>query len=171
MSYWAIILILITISLFLLPLTPAFLELARPTDQAPLSVVRAYDNNPLYFAEGFQNYIAAHFGQLTIGSEKIKSDGRLADGTRYQMIKADDDVALDKNQSTSKLLLFSQPVTLQDHAIFESEVYSESRLATGIGSHFRALMAAESLSIGEDSTVWRWAHSEGDVTVGSNATL
>src|SRR5262249_44823307 len=69
-------------------------------------------------------------------------------------------------------LLFSpHALTLPDQGMFHSEIYSGLGLLSGAGSHFRALLGGESLHIGEDSTVWRWAHSDGDVTVGRNATL
>jgi len=170
MSYWSVVLILITVCLFILPLLPALLELFHPTDMAPLKVVQAYDNNPMYFAEGFQNYIHTHLIQPD-GGRTVKRADTLADGTSYQRLEENEQVDFGGKQHTHKLLFSHYSLTLPGEKIFEAEVFSGLRLVTGAGSHFRALMANESLAIGDNSTVWRWAHSDGDVTVGRNAAL
>jgi len=168
MLFWSVILILVTIGLFILPLVPAIAELTRPTDIAPLRVVQAYDNNPMHFAEGFQGYINKHFADAKEVDEH--SEGTLPDGTNYHKVGADGHLNM-ASKTTDKLFFSRYALTLPDDRTFESEIYSQASLVTGIGSHFRALFGGQSLVIGEGSTVWRWAHSDGDIVVGKNAML
>ena len=94
----------------------------------------------------------------------------LADGTPYQVVKQHENMQQLHNQ-TDRLIYSTHHLTLPDSGLFESEIFSKASLTTGARGDFRALMAKETLTIGDHSTVWRWAHSDGDMVVGKNVTL
>ena len=168
MSTWPLLLILVTVALFSLPLIPGLIELLRPTDIKPLSVSQAYDNNPFFFAEGFRSYIAREFGDIHSAQNH---NGRLADGTKYQLVGEKGMPNLDASNVTAKLLLSAHPLTLPAGELFEMEVYGKQAVLTGERSHFRALLSENTLHIRDHCTIIRWAHSNGEMAVGRQSKL
>ena len=167
---YVFLLVLVTLGLLILPLVPAIIELLIPTDNQALRVVQDYDNNPMHFADGFQKYINQHFADDS-AIANLQRSKVLPDGTHFRIIDEDQPIQLDEARKNHHLLFSKHPLTLKNQAFYQSEAFSKSHLMAGSDNHYRALLGTESLSIGENSTVWRWAHSEGNVTVDSNAIL
>lgn len=173
MSSWAIILIVFTLVLYLLPLVPGIIELIRPTDNKPLRVMQDYDSNPLHFATGFRNYVGKNFTDMNTEKNYI---GTLPDNTKYQLVGETGTPTLDtqngsQNGRISKLILSAFPLSLPAGEIFEQEVYGRQSITTGERSQFRAVMSDHTLNIREHGTVLRWAHSESDMIVGKHSKL
>jgi cytoskeletal protein CcmA (bactofilin family) len=165
---WAIILIVFTIALFILPLLPGIMELVRPTDIKPLRVSQEYDSNPYHFAEGFRSYIDRSFTAL---DSTENQNGNLENGAKYQLVGEKGSPSLDASGNHSKLILSAHHLTLPAGEMFETEIYGKQNVTTGERSQFRALLSDSSLNIREHSTVLRWAHSNGDMMVGRGCTL
>ncbi len=165
---WIIVLSLVTALLFTLPLVPGLIELIRPTDVKPLRVSQDYDSNPMHFADGFRDYIRTNFRDI---HSTQNHNGRLIDDTRYQLVGEKGIPNLDATNITTKLLLSAHPLTLPAGELFESEIYGRQSIMTGERSHFRAIMADDTLMLREHSTVLRWAHSEGEMVVGRHTKL
>ncbi len=164
---WSTALFLATVGLFLLPLLPALFEVFWPTDVAPLKVVQDYDNNPMHLDYGFRKYIATHDADI---KNTDNTTGTLSDGTPFNRIGEKNRLELDAARHT-KLILSQHPLDLPGGKSFEAEVYSEQTIITGNHSFFRAILANETLSFGDYSTVLRWAHSEGAMEVGYGSVL
>jgi len=165
---WAIILILFTIFLYVLPLLPGLFELFRPTDIEPLRVSQDYDSNPMFFAEGFRSFINKNFTDLNATET---TNGTLEDGAKYQMVGEKGVPNLDGVIGSTKLILSNHPLTLPAGEMFETEIYGRNSITTGERSHFRAIMSDKTLQLREHSTVLRWAHSDGDMLVGRYSHL
>lgn len=171
MSLWPVLLFLVTVGMLLLPLLPALIELAYPTDVAPLRVVQAYDNNPMHFAQGFTSYISNHFGKNF--GELHKHDtraGAFADGTNYEIVGEDGKIA-PMQEGGNKVILSPYALRLPEGGAFDSEVYSETTLASGSHCSLRAAYSEGGMELGPHTTLLRWAHSNGDMHVGANSTL
>jgi len=168
MSLWPVLLIVVTSLLFFLPLVPGIIELMRPTDIKPLKVAQDYDINPYHFADGFRSFMKAKFGDIR---SPANLEGKLDNGTRYQLIGETGKPGLDESHSHTKVILSAHPLLLPAGELFESEVYSEKAIATGERSHYRAIMSDDAIRFGEQCTVLRWAHSDGTMTVGRGSQL
>ena len=168
MSFWIITLIVITTALFILPLVPGLVEIVRKTDVKPLRVSQAYDSNPFHFAEGFREYIRKQFPDIHSAQNH---NGRLSDGTQYQMVGEKGIPNLDASSVTAKLLLSAHPLTLPAGELFEMEIYGAQSILTGERSHFRALLSDDKLQLRESCTILRWAHSNGEMAVGRHSKL
>ncbi len=173
MSLWTFMLFAVTIGLLILPLIPAFLELANPTDVAPLKVVQSYDNNPMHFAQGFRAYVNNHFGINSFGDMSAEKNrgGVLADGSKYEVVGEDGKVVLNASKGSEKILLSPYTIRLPDDGSFDSEAFSKTGIVTGKNCRTRALLCDEDINFGPNNTLLRWAHSEGNINVGDNSIL
>lgn len=171
MDLWFIILVLVTIGLYMLPLAPGLIELAWPTDNAPLRVVQENDGDVRHFAHGFRRYLNTHFSQLI---NQNAHEGQLPDGTHYKIAPesgATYATGAEGVQNVRNMLVSRHPLTLQDGLFFESEIYSAQSLRTGKDSNFRALLANEDVYLGERSAVHRWVHTEKALHVATGCML
>lgn len=175
---WFWIFLLATLFLMLLPVIPAIVELYAGTDTQPLRVIQEYDTDVTHFATGFKNYLEKNFGSFFAAartSEFAFQEGVLRDGTNFQVVKTGGAPSFSHKEvtkaNTDKLILAFSPLVLPEKMFFETEVYSYSTIKTGGFSHFRAIMAEESLDIGERSSVLRWAHSGTVLSVGPACNL
>lgn len=166
--FWSLLLILVTLSLFTLPLVPGLIEIVKKTDVKPLRVLQAYDSNPFHFAEGFRDYVRKQFGDIHSAQNH---NGLLENGTKYQLVGEKGIPNLDASSITTKLLLSAHPLTLPAGELFETEIYGAQAILTGERSHFRALLADGTLHIRDHCTVLRWAHSNGEMAVGRHSKL
>ncbi len=168
MSFWTLLLVIITAFLFILPLVPGLIEIVKKTDVKPLRVSQAYDSNPFHFAQGFREYIRKQFPDIHSAQNH---NGRLPDGTQFQMVGEKGIPNLDASNITAKLLLSAHPLTLPAGELFEMEIYGAQAILTGERSHFRALLSDDKLNLREHCTVLRWAHSNGEMAVGRHSKL
>ena len=166
---WSLYLIVITIALMMLPLVPGLMELFRPTDLEPLRVPQGYDSNPMHFADGFRGFIAKHdFGDK---SSKINRDGIIKEVGKYQVVGVKGIPTLSNNPTVDRLLLSTYDLMLPADKLFEKEVYTTANITTSNNGYFRTLLAGKDMQIGNGCMVIRWAHAEGNMTVGRKTTL
>lgn len=168
MSLWPIILILVVAFLFTLPLLPGVVELIRRTDIEPLRVSQAYDITPFYFAEGFRSYIQKTFPNIHSAQNHNAS---LEDNTQYQLVGEKGIPNLDTSKINRRLLLSAHTLNLPANELFETEIYSAQAILTGENNFFRALLADGNLHMRDHCTVVRWAHSNGEMSVGRHSKL
>lgn len=169
---WSLIFVLTTLGLFLLPLLPAISEWMEPTDYAPLKVVQDYDGDIRHFANGFRRYVYANFAELLKGRGR---EGLLNRDTPFQIVSESGLPAIgegDKSEGTTRTLILSpHALTLPGGMFFESEIYSASDITGGARDLFRALLAERDIHLADESTVLRWVHADGELTVGNNCKL
>lgn len=173
MNSWATILVLVTVTLFFLPLLPALKELYIPTDVTPLRVVQAYDNDPFHFATGFRNYVHKQFSINSISDLEnlLLFNGTLPDGTGYQIIQVSDNGSPNMRLGNENVLLSNYPIILPNDNVFEAEIYSAASIATGKNGRYRALLSDKTLTINDNNVVLRWVHSDGEMRVNTGSVL
>lgn len=163
--------------LFLLPLAPAVLEWWRPSDNAPLRVVREYDGSISHFAASFQHFVDA---QLRPYLEQARSSGCqvdavLANGTRIIAVAAGQPLRLDddeeKGRECGHLILASGDLDLPGKRIYAGEIYAQGSIHGGPGLVLRAALAKGDIALAPETFVMRWIHAEGEAVVAARARL
>ena len=163
----------LTLLWLLLPLLPAFRELARPTDVAPLKVVDRSSGYVAYFARNFRQYLDRQMAALPGEAQVGDYVGKLPDGTQFIRVhKSPQGLTHEVETGTqNRLVVVDGAMTLQDDETFLMEVYARAPMIGGAGSVYRAIYADRELGLGERSTVLRWAHAGGTMGVGSHSVL
>lgn len=160
-ALWAAALFLATGFIFLLPLLPAVIELKRRQDVAPLKIEQGHEGNARYFAESFRGFIL----------DAIAHDNARQE---FLMLETGDPAALSARASPGntiqRAVVSRADLRVPDGLGFEREVYGGSGIAGGQGNRYRAVLAEGDLSLGENSTVLRWAHAR-RMTVAAGAAL
>jgi cytoskeletal protein CcmA (bactofilin family) len=170
-------LLALAIAWFLLPLFPALGELLRPTDIAALKVVDRSSGYVAYFARNFRSYLEKQTAALPPEQQVGDFYGRLPDGTQLVRIhKAAGALEREGERkgaggAEDRLVVVDTPLTLKGGETFLMEVYARSPLTGGPGAVYRAVYAEQELTLGEDSTVLRWAHAGRRLSVGRNSVL
>jgi|GEM_PF-1508532 len=163
----------LTLLWLLLPLLPAFRELVRPTDVAPLKVVDRSSGYVAYFARNFRQYLDRQMAALPGEAQVGDYVGKLPDGTQFIRVrKSSQGLTHEVEPGTqNRLVVVDGAMTLQDGETFLMEVYARAPMIGGAGSVYRAIYADRELGLGERSTVLRWAHAGGTMGVGSHSVL
>ena len=158
---------------FLLPLLPALRELLRPTDLAALKVVDRSSGYVAYFARNFRNYLEKQTALLPAEQQVGDFLGRLPDGTRLVRIhKAVTTLEREgKDGPEKRLVVVDVPLRLEGGETFLMELYARAPLTGGPEAVYRAVYAEKDLTLGEGSTVLRWAHAGGRLAVGRDSVL
>ena len=163
----------ITLLWLLLPLLPAFRELARPTDVAPLKVVDRSSGYVAYFARNFRQYLDRQMAALPGEAQAGDYVGKLPDGTQFIRVHKSPQGLLHEVEAgtQNRLVVVDGSMKLEDNETFLMEVYARAPMIGGAGSVYRAIYADRELGLGERSTVLRWAHAGGTLGVGSHSVL
>lgn len=171
------LLLLSCTALFLLPLAPAILEWLRPTDAAPLNVVREYGGNIGHFAASFHHFVNAQLRPLLdrAASEHALVKETLPDGSRVIALPGGSglrEVSQSANvRETSHLILAAGDLSLDGEHIFSGEIYADGNLRSGPGLVLRAVLAKGDIHLGSEAYVLRWLHADGAVVTGENSRL
>lgn len=171
------LLLLSCTALFLLPLAPAILEWLRPTDAAPLNVVREYGGHIGHFAASFQGFVDTQLrpflDRAAMGRVQVKET--LPDGTRVMALPGGSALR-EVGQSagireTAHLILSAGDLSLAGEHIYSSEIYADGTLRSGSGLVLRAVLAKGDIYLGSEAYVLRWLHADGIVLAGENSRL
>lgn len=164
----------LTVFWFLLPVLPAFRELLRPTDIAPLKVVDRSSGYVAYFARNFRQYLARQLVNLPADARTGDFQGALPDGTPFLHVHSNLE-ALQKIEPATppeqRLILVDPEVALEAGGTLLMEISARERLVGGPGSAYRAIYAEKDLVLGEATRVFRWAHAGGRLIVGPGSVL
>jgi len=164
----------LTVCWFLLPLLPAFRELLRPTDIAPLKVVDRSSGYVAYFARNFRQYLARQLVNLPAEARTGDFRGLLPDGTPFLHVHSNLE-ALRRIEPAphpeQRLILVDREATLEGGGTYLMEINARERLVGGPGSAYRAIYAEKDLVLGEGTRVFRWAHAVGRLIVGPGSVL
>ena len=163
----------LTVSWFLLPLMPAFRELLRPTDIAPLKVVDRSSGYVAYFARNFRQYLARQLVNLAAEARTGDFLGTLPDGTPYFHVHSNLEALrrIEPAPPEQRLIQVDREVTLEAGGTYLMEVNARERMVGGSGSAYRAIYAEKELVLGEATRVFRWAHAGGPMIVGAGSVL
>jgi cytoskeletal protein CcmA (bactofilin family) len=177
MMHWTFIFFGSVLLLFLLPLAPALLEWRRRTDDKPLKVVREYDGNIKYFSIRFRHFLSENFSDFMNDprSSNVSTKGTLAAGDSYQIVGFEGEPNFTANQlaakATSQIILGRSSLHISDGMFFEKELYASDEIVSGNKNAFRALLAERDIRLGNHCDIIRWAHSYGNISLGTHARL
>ena len=164
----------VTLAWFLLPLIPALRELLRPTDTAPLSVVERDAANLAFFAERFRLWITAQLAGLPGEIPEGDYYGRLPSGTGFVRVRDLPDVLTRgprPDGAHDRVIVTEAPVTLAGRETFLLEVYATAPWTGGPDTTLRALYGTGDVRLGPQSTVTRWIHADGILSVENDSLL
>ncbi|MDX2056934.1 MAG: polymer-forming cytoskeletal protein [Gemmatimonadales bacterium] len=160
-----------TILWFLLPLLPAIIELLRPTDLAPLTVVPRDAGDVAFLAKGFRGYLA---GQLDRLPAETPADflGRLPDGTLFGRVREATGV-LAPGQATvqDRVMVLETGAPVPGDQTFVQEIHARAPFLGGPRTAYRAILADQGATLGEGSRVLRWIHAAGPLDIGAGSAL
>jgi len=157
-----------------IPLLPAILELAKPTDVDPLVMVGRDNADLSRFARHFRAYAEANLRQLPPESREGDYFGKLPDGTHFVRVAALTEVLQSgalPDGSHDRVVIIDPPSSLKGGETFRLEVWARGRFSGGPEATYRALLADADAHLGPRSTVLRWAHARGTLTVEDGTTL
>lgn len=163
--------------LFLLPLAPAVWEWLRPSDAAPLNVVREYGGQIGYFAASFQRFVDARLWPFLdrASADGTQVDGALPDGTRVIAVPGGGAPRPQGQEAdareTSHLILGAGDLALPSDHIFSGEIYADGSLHGGAGLVLRAVLAKGDIRLGAGTYVLRWLHAGGVAAAGESSRL
>lgn len=163
----------VTLLWLVLPLLPALRELLRPTDITALTVVDRSSGYVAYFARNFRQYIDKQMKALP--AEALAGDylGKFPDGTQFIRVHKATEVLVHEAGAGAHhhLVVIDTPRTLPAGETYLMEVFARAPLTGGARSVYRAICADRELALGEGSTVLRWAHAGGRLTVEAHSVL
>jgi len=170
------ILLLVTGTLFSLPLLPAMWELQRKSDALPLNVIQQHAGEIRYFADRFRAYLEPLepiLRQASITGQK--ASGVMADGTEYLVLGSGAEaLALplgEKDKLCPVLLASATDLTVSANSTFSRDVYSRGHFVGDRNNQYRALLVERGLYLGAGSSVMRWVHACGELQVESGCKL
>jgi len=170
------ILLLLTSTLFLLPLLPAFRELLRQSDALPLSVIQQHAGEIRYFADSFRTYLKTLEPTLRdCGASGRHASGVMPDGTNYLVLGSGNEALalplLQQDRTCPVLIASATDLSLSKDSTFSKDIYSHGRFVGGDNNHYRALLAEQEAYLGKGSSVMRWVHTGGELRVDSGCKL
>jgi cytoskeletal protein CcmA (bactofilin family) len=179
MNTAAATLTLIVVLLVLLPVLPAWQEWRRPTDAAPLNVVRTYDGSVTHFAESFRTIMLDQIGSMVEGVESEPShvaEGALKRGERYVVVGAAGHTfpllpEEKSSQEATRVVIACGDMTIPSGYVLNQEVYGRQNLTVGARTACRAVLADGWIHFERGASVLRWAHASGQITGARDARL
>ncbi len=170
MSAWApLALTVVTAALLALPVTPALLELWRREDATPLPTTR-HDGRIGNFAEIFRGRLEPFRPQL----ERCEAVGEVsrasAEGMEIMLVGASDFDFHPQTTEGVNALMLGQSAAIPAGRVVEADVYADGTLELGPGAALRAGLASSDIKLGENSSVLRWLHADGNVYLRRGST-
>ncbi len=169
-----LVVLTVTLAWFLLPLIPALRELLRPTDTAPLSVVERDAAHLAFFAERFRLWITAQLAGLPTEIPPGDYYGRLPSGTGFVRVR-DLPGTLSRGPrpdgAHDRVIVTEAPVTLGGGETFLMEIHATAAWTGGPNTTLRALYGVGDVRLGRQSTVTRWIHADGILSIEDGSVL
>lgn len=158
------LLLLALIAWMALPLLPAFMELLRPRDAAPLSAVGNDAGKLTYFADSFTKR-AQREGLLG-----TMVPPRLGDGTPV-LSHSQAAPLVKQRKPIEDMVVLMDSTPLPEDCELATEVLARLTVRGSNGVVYRALLGQRDVYLGERSTVLRWVHAKGRLEVANNCRL
>ena len=177
-----LLLLAATAFLCLVPFLPAFIELHRKSDAAPLDIIRDHDGNIRRFAAGLRQYLqrqlsdpALDWGDSEKGAAGAYLKGQFSDGTPFLLLRGSPDAtetpAVLPDPPARRMIISHRPLLLPARATFRMDLFATEAIHGGEGSVYRAVLGDKEILLARGSTVCRWLHSEDQLLVEPESTL
>ena len=161
----ALLLVLLTGTLFILPLLPAIGELRLKRDAKPLHVIQRHAGEIKHFAQGFREYIEPLLPVLEqCVQEGTNATGNLPGGEKYLLLgrPVDPDFEFPAEKQSCPMIVAAGTDTFFPSGLtFAKEVYAAGQLTAGRRNTYRAIYGEKGLLLERGCKVLRWAHAEG----------
>jgi predicted acyltransferase (DUF342 family) len=160
----------ITACLLGLPVAPALFELRRRHDAAPLAVSR-HSGRISNFAESFRSRLEPLLAQLAECRLRKELLRVAIEGLDVLLVGCDDfdcDPAL--IQSVAAIMV-AGPAVIPPGVLVSADVYAEDTLELGEGAALRAGFAIGNITLGENSSVSRWLHSQAGILLKADSAV
>ncbi len=162
--------------LLTLPVIPALIELLRPSDAEPLSVIQQHAGEIRYFADSFRAYIHHLAPDLeACRASGAKATGLMPDGAEYLVFgRGEEALTLPLKQQDEfcpLVIASSTDLLLPSETTFSRDIYSRGNFIGGSRNHYRAILSDKDVHLAEASTVTRWTHAVGEFTADSACQL
>jgi cytoskeletal protein CcmA (bactofilin family) len=164
----ALLILAVTLLWILLPLLPALLELRSRDNLKPLEVTDRSAGRVGFFARNFKQYL-----DKVLPQEAGTGDyaAKLLDGTEFIRVNRKTDHLATQQKTEPRLVILDAPQSLPGDQTYLMEVYSRAPLSSGPETNYRAVYSEDDLNLGEHNRVFRWAHANGAMNVGSHSVL
>jgi len=170
------ILSLLTGTLFLVPMLPAILELRRKSDALALSVIQQHAGEIRYFADSFRAYVKTLEPALReCANSGGNASGVMPDGTNYLVLGSGNEALTlpfrQPDQTCPVLIASATDLSLSGNSSFSKDIYSLGRFVGGDKNQYRALLAEREAYLGKGSSVMRWVHAGGELSIDAGCKL
>lgn len=170
-----VLLLLFAAAWIVLPLVPALLELFRPTDVEPLTMVGRDNSDIARFARNFRDYLQGQLGALEAAPDaRGEQTGKLPDNTPFmRLARLPNEISRTSMPpgATGRLLVLDQGTVLDGGEQFRLEIWSREDFIGGPSATYRAILGEQNVELAEGSVIVRWVHSVGPLVVGPKSTL
>lgn len=151
-------------------LAPAITELRKRRDASPLPT-RADDGHVTNFAAGFRKRLASLAAEIErCTAEHRDGTVEFADHT-HALLTAGEAVPKNVSEKVSAIVLCNPSAILSSSTELLCDLLASGDFTAGAGIILRALLAEGDIWLGERSTICRWLHGEGTVTIGRGSSL
>jgi cytoskeletal protein CcmA (bactofilin family) len=160
----------ITASLLGLPIAPAVFELRRRRDAAPLPVSR-HNGRISNFAESFHSRVEPLLAQLVECRLRNKLSRVEIEGLDALLVGRHDFNFEPAIIQSVAVVMFAAPVIVPSAMIVIADIYAEETLDLSEGAALRAAFALGNITLGENSSVLRWLHSQTGICLGRGSAV
>jgi cytoskeletal protein CcmA (bactofilin family) len=167
----------LTLVWFGLPLIPTIIEVRKRTEARPLAVDRENDGEVRHFARRFKAYIESNFQEPAL-AERLNQgtawEGYFNDRTPYQIIEKSGEAFLRMARTVASipaLAIFSGAISLPDRLKFPFGLYASEDIETGANAVVRSVYGKSNVRLKEGTSVLRWIHAEGDLSISSGCAI
>ncbi len=146
------------------PLIPAFMELIKPRDAAPLNAVGNDAGRLTFFADSYTQLATQE------GLRGAMVPPRLSDGSVVRSHSRGRPIgAAPKSITDMVVLMDGEPPA--EHSVLEGECLARVTIRGNPSVTYRALLGQRDILLGHDSTILRWVHARGRLDVESGTRL
>jgi hypothetical protein len=170
MDAWAPLgLISVTATLLALPVAPAFYELRKRGDVAPLPTSR-HDGRIANFADSFYSRVEPLRPLLEQCRATAAVNRINLEGMEVLLVGRDDFDFDPQDLRGVAAVMCGSHAMVPSGSVIDADVYSESDLQIGQSAAIRAALASGNIILGKDSAALRWLHAYGSVHLREGST-
>jgi cytoskeletal protein CcmA (bactofilin family) len=172
--FYLIIMIVITVTLFIVPFIPAWNEWKYKTDAEAFKVDFPDKTIVDYTIRIFREYIQTYFSPILEKYSQLQNsdDGKLANGTEYHVTGLPGAIALSpfelQNKKTNKVYLLCQKSVLPNGINFSNKIYSSEGIDIGSLSTINELIAEGDILLEAGVSVQKLVYSKTSIVIKEN---
>jgi hypothetical protein len=163
-------LMVVTLALLALPVTPALYELLKRADASPLPTSR-HDGRVENFAQAFRARVAPWRAEL----ERCRTTGevlRQSEGGMTVLLVGNDQFDFSPRLTHgADAVLSAGALSVPPNCVLRADIASDAGLVLGERASVRAAVAGTDIELGPGSTVLRWIHANHNLRLRARSTV